>query len=58
MQEKYMVKKYYPGLMFPMDTVLYKYSPIVGFSYYSDDKDKYRLKIIDVENNPEWFEKI
>lgn len=58
MQEKYITKKYYPGLMFPMDTVLYKYSPIFGFSYYSDDRDKYRLKVIDVENNPDFFEKI
>lgn len=57
---KYVIKEFYPSLpdTFLPGTILFRYSPIVGFAYYSDMHDQQRLKKEEVENHPTFFEKL
>ena len=57
---KYELLNTYPGLPdnYRQGTILYKYTPIVGFTYYSDVYDKHRIDAKIVEHEPLWFKKV
>jgi len=57
---KYELQDRYPGCpdYFKKGTVLIRYSPIFGFSYYSDIYDNFRIAAKIVENEPLWFKNI
>jgi len=56
----YKLKQLYPGLpkSWEVGEELFFQAPIVGFAYYVDKFDTHRLRKEDVEENPEFFEKL
>ena len=54
----YIIKQWYPSLPkdFTPGTILQLYAPIVGFAYYSDVNNKFRIKKSEVEDNSAFFE--
>jgi len=57
---RYKILQWYPSLPKTWDAgkELIRYAPIVGFVYYSDIYDSYQVRKEEVEDNPEFFEKI